>query len=60
MFVKSVTDTKGYILEVDLHYRDELHDAHNDYPLAPKSLLVTADTMSPYKRALGEKLGIKF
>jgi len=24
------------ILEVDLRYRDEFHDLHNDYPLAPE------------------------
>jgi len=30
----------GCILEVDLEYPKELHDAHNNYPLAPKSVKV--------------------
>ena len=28
------------ILEVDLRYRDEFHDLHNDYPLAPDQVKV--------------------
>ena len=31
-------DGKGCILEVDLEYPKELHDAHNEYPLAPEQL----------------------
>ena len=27
-------DNKAYVLEVDLEYPNELHDLHNDYPLA--------------------------
>ena len=27
---------KGLILEIDLEYPTELHDLHNDYPLAPE------------------------
>jgi hypothetical protein len=31
----------GLILEVDLEYPHELHDLHNDFPLAPKQVKVT-------------------
>ena len=31
---------QGCTLEVDLEYPTELHDLHNDYPLAPESIVV--------------------
>ena len=33
-------ESKPCILEVDLEYPKELHDKHNEYPLAPERLLV--------------------
>ena len=42
----------GCILEVDLEYPKELHDMHNDYPLAPESIEVQDEWLSPYQRGL--------
>ena len=49
----------GYILEVDLKYPNELHDIHNDYPLAPEKLVVTNDMLSKYCKSIADKYDIK-
>ena len=46
---------EGLILEVELEYPQELHDLHNEYPLAPDKLLVTREMLSPYCRELKSK-----
>ena len=38
----------GYFLEVGLEYPDELHELHNDYPLAAEKLAVSNDMLSNY------------
>jgi len=50
--------SKGCIVKCDLHYPTELHDEHNDYPLAPERKLVTQDMLSPYASELQKKLEI--
>ena len=37
---------EGYILEVDLEYPEDLHDAHNSYSLAPERMVVQKEWMS--------------
>ena len=44
---KYTGDHEGCFVEVDLEYLAELHDAHSDYPLAPESMLVKTDYLSP-------------
>ena len=55
----SVDGDIGYILDVDLHYPDRLHDLHSDYPLAPVRQSVTSDMLSPYSKRLYETLTTK-
>ena len=47
MNIKSNSST-GYILEVDLEYPQELHDIHNDYPLALEKINIPKEQLSDY------------
>ena len=47
----SEEDGKGCILEVGLEYSEDLHDNHNEYPLAPERLKVNkVDKLIPNLR----------
>lgn len=49
---------KRYIFEVDLEYPGELHELHNDYPVATEKMKVSPDMLSPYCKMIKEKYGI--
>ena len=60
----SGNNNEGYILEVDLEYPDDLHNLHNDYPLAPDQLsvsypLVSDDMLSNYCLSIAKEYGIR-
>ena len=42
-----------------MEYPEELHDLHNDYPLAAEKIKVTEDMLSPYSQVIAEKFGVK-
>ena len=49
----------GYFLEVDLEYPDELHELHNDYPLASEKLAVSSDMLLNNCKKIADKYEIK-
>ena len=49
---------KGLILEVDLEYAQELHNLHNDYPVAPEKVKVSKNMLSGYCKKIAEKYKI--
>ena len=48
--IMSINDKNpiGYFLEGDLKYPEELHELHNDFPLAPEKLTVSSCMLSKY------------
>ena len=49
----------SYILEVDLEYPHDLHELHNDYPLAPEKLEISQNMLSNYCCNIATYYGIK-
>ena len=48
----------GYFVECHLHYPDTLHDAHNDYPLAPERVVVHDHLLSATQTNVREQYAI--
>ena len=46
-------------MEADLEYPEELHELHNDFPLAPEKRTVSNDMFSKYCKTFGDKYEIK-
>jgi len=46
----------GYILEVDMDYPHDLHELHNDYPLAPEKILIKKEMLSPYTQSFPDQV----
>ena len=43
---------------MDLDYPEDLHELHNDYPLAAEKMKVVSDMLSPYCKNILEQFGI--
>jgi len=49
----------GYFFEVDLEYPKELHDTHDQYPLAPEHIEIQESMLSDYQKKLAKDLEMK-
>ena len=49
---------KGLIVEADLEYPQELHNLHNDYPVAPEKIKVSIGMLSEYCKKIAKKYKI--
>ena len=60
-YLNSISENNsiGYILEADLKYPIELHDLHNDYPLATEKLEISQNMLSNYCFDISNEYGIK-
>ena len=50
--------SKGCFLKVDLEYPKELHDLHNDYPLAPDKIEIKREVLSEYQFKIADLYNI--
>ena len=50
--------SKGCVLKVDLEYPKELHELHNDYPLAPDKMKIRREMLSEYQLKIADSYNI--
>ena len=43
-------DVRGYIVEVDLLYPENIHDSTSSFPLCPENLDIYHEMLSPYQK----------
>ena len=51
----SENSSTGYFPEVDPEYPDELHELHNDHPLAPENLAILYDILPHYCKKIADE-----
>ena len=54
----SADSKRGLIPEVDLEYNKNLHEWHNDYPVAPEKVKLSKNMLSGYCKKIAEKYNI--
>ena len=62
--IKNLQDDSdtGYMFEVDLVYPENLHidEMHDNFPLAPETIKIEKDMLSPHQQHLGDKLDVSY
>ena len=56
---KSNSSLHNYFLEANLECPEELHDEHNDFPVAPERVNVNEEILSPFQLEIKVKCNIK-
>ncbi|XP_023225337.1 uncharacterized protein LOC111626253 [Centruroides sculpturatus] len=60
--IRNISDKNsiGYILEVDLKYPENIHDRHDNLPLAAEHINIPYELLSNYQKTVLNKLNLKY